>query len=107
MVKEDAVSIPPQSSAGQLYSLSKSIAAIELVYAEKDRLGLGTVMQLPFGASIEVCGEGFNDRTVKVRSNDKFYFVFVQDLAASCSERRAPGSESHTVTSRSMRAYLA
>jgi hypothetical protein len=39
-------------------------------------------MQLPRGATLEVCGDGFNERTVKVRTNNRYYFVFRQDIEA-------------------------
>lgn len=93
MVNQDDLLIRSQSSAEQLYSLSKSIAAIELIPSEKEHAGLGTVMQLPYGARIEVCGKGFNDSTVRIRSNNKYYFVFEQDLSENCAAqpRRGPG----------------
>lgn len=105
MVNQDDLLIRSQSSAEQLYSLSKSIAAIEVVPAQKEHAGLGAVMQLPYGARIEVCGKGFNDSTVKVRSNNKYYFVFEQDLSENgdAQSRRGPGKAS--AESRSLRAY--
>ena len=108
MVNQDDLLIRSQSSAEQLYSLSKSIAAIEVIPSEKEHAGLGAVMQLPYGARIEVCGKGFNDSTVKIRLNNKYYFVFEQDLAENCAdqERRGPGKASETsADSRSLRAY--
>jgi len=38
------------------------------------------ITQLPEGAELELCGEGFNERTVRVRWAEGFYFVFLQDL---------------------------
>lgn len=62
------------------HSLAKNIAAIELVSAESGRPRLGPVLQLPNGSLLDVCGDGFNERTVKIRSNGKYYFVFRSDL---------------------------
>jgi hypothetical protein len=42
---------------------------------------LGLIVHLPAGSNVQVCGEGFNHRTLKVRQGDAFYFVFQEDLA--------------------------
>jgi hypothetical protein len=108
MVNQDDLLIRSQSSAEQLYSLSKCIAAIEVVPTQKDHAGLGTVMQLPYGARIEVCGKGFNDSTVKIRLNNKYYFVFEQDLSENCDAqpKRGPGRAGEaSAESRGLRAY--
>jgi hypothetical protein len=108
MVNQDDLLIRSQSSAEQLYSLSKSIAAIEVVPAQKDHAGLGAVLQLPYGARVEVCGKGFNDSTVKIRSNNKYYFVFEQDLSENCDAepRRGPGKAGEaSADCRSLRVY--
>jgi hypothetical protein len=63
------------------YCLSKNIAAIQVLPADgpgEPRLGM--ITQLPEGAELELCGEGFNERTVRVRWAEGFYFVFLQDL---------------------------
>ncbi|MBV9267340.1 MAG: hypothetical protein JO061_14305 [Acidobacteriaceae bacterium] len=63
------------------YLLSKNIAAIQVLPADgsaEPRLGM--ITQLPRGAELRFCGEGFNGRTVKVRWGDGYYFVFLQDL---------------------------
>ena len=38
------------------------------------------ITQLPRGAELQLCGEGFNDRTVRVKWAESFYMVFLQDL---------------------------
>lgn len=63
-------------------TLSKIIAAINIRETEDGHMRLGLIAQLPTGAQLEVCGEGFNERTLKVRWEDRFYFVFVQDVQA-------------------------
>jgi hypothetical protein len=71
----------PKPNSGPLsHSLAKNIAAIELNGIEGGKARLGPVLQLPDGAQLDVCGEGFNDKTVKIRSNGKYYFVFRSDL---------------------------
>jgi hypothetical protein len=62
-------------------TLSKNIAAIQVLPTEgagEPRLGM--ITQLPQNAELELCGEGFNERTVRVRWAEGFYFVFLQDL---------------------------
>ncbi len=108
MVNQDDLLIRSQSSAEQLFALSKSIAAIEAIPSEKEHAGLGTVMQLPYGARVEICGKGFNDSTIKIRSNNKYYFVFEQDLPENCNARtrRGPGNAREaSADSRTLRAF--
>jgi len=82
MVNHEALFIPDRLRTQQPYAIRHNIAAIELVGSAQEGARLGAVMQLPSGTRVEVCGSGFNDRTVKIRSNDHYYFVFWQDLAA-------------------------
>lgn len=65
------------------YTLPHTIAAIPLSYARDGRPELGTMCQLPEGTELEICGDGFNDRTVKVRWEGQSYFVFVDDVAVN------------------------
>jgi mevalonate kinase len=44
---------------------------------------LGPMLLLPAGTRVELCGAGFNSRTVKVRHRDSYYFVFQENLAKS------------------------
>jgi hypothetical protein len=41
---------------------------------------IGVLRQIFPTPDLQVCGEGFNDRTVKVRMGNSLYFVFRQDL---------------------------
>jgi len=73
-----ACDTPPEPDT---YSLSKNIAAIQVLPADgtgEPRLGM--ITQLPSGAELRPCGEGFNERTVRVKWGDGYYFVFLQDL---------------------------
>jgi hypothetical protein len=83
MADQQAIFIPEQCIGDRTCALLRNIAAVELVGNAQNRAGLGAVLQLPSGTRLQVCGHGFNDRTVKVRCNDKYYFVFSQDLALS------------------------
>ncbi|MBV9761192.1 MAG: hypothetical protein JO340_11560 [Acidobacteriaceae bacterium] len=46
---------------------------------------MGTILQLPAGTQVKVCGDGFNDRTVKVSSEGGYYFLFSEDLESDRS----------------------
>jgi hypothetical protein len=61
-------------------TLLKNIAAIELRPAEDGKPSLSAITQLPRDSELQICGPGFNPRTVKVSSSGQFYFVFLQDL---------------------------
>ena len=86
-----ALSIPDDVAAEKAYTLSNEIPAMELIPAPNGETRLGPVSRIPEGAELEACGQGFNDRTLKVRCQGKFYFVFLQDLelqrkpAAKCA----------------------
>ncbi|MGA8028311.1 MAG: hypothetical protein WB992_14300 [Bryobacteraceae bacterium] len=60
--------------------LFKNIAAIGANLGEDGKIRMGVMSQLPEGADLEICGEGFNDRTIKVRWQEQFYFIFLQDV---------------------------
>jgi hypothetical protein len=60
--------------------LSEEILATELIPTQTGQMQLSPLSSLPKGTEIEICGEGFNDRTAKVRWRGRFYFVFLQDL---------------------------
>jgi hypothetical protein len=82
-VNSDALFIPELSTSRQeSCTLSKKIAAIQLVPTGDGGARLGTISQLSPGTRLNVCGDGFNEQTVKVRCEDGFYFVFWQDIAA-------------------------
>ena len=67
-------------TAKSTFTLSRNISAIQALSEPDGGMGLGTILQLPEGTQIRVCGEGFNDRTVKVVWEDRCFFIFVEDL---------------------------
>lgn len=69
--------------------LSKNIPAIPLEHVEDGREQLGAISRLPRGAQLEVCGSGFDHRTVKVVWSGQHYFVFIQDLREQAAAARA------------------
>jgi hypothetical protein len=73
--------LPPEHAAApSAFTLSKPIAAINFHLTETGEARTGLITQLPKDAAVEVCGEGFNERTIAVRWKDGFYFVFLQDI---------------------------
>lgn len=72
-----SLSFSPGYPKQQARILPARISAIHVMPGQEQR---GLVTQLPQSADVEICGDGFNDRTVKVRWHDSFYFVFRDDL---------------------------
>jgi hypothetical protein len=61
----------------RLYTLCRKIPAIP----SRGDAKLGPILYLPAGSQVQICGDGFNPRTVKVRHHHSYYFVFQEDLA--------------------------
>ena len=78
----EALSIPDCISPKQSYTLSRKIPAVQLVPTDGTHARLGPIIQLPSGSQLDLCGEGYNERTVKVRCDAMFYFVFQEDLTS-------------------------
>ena len=80
MINTAAMSIPRPVFVERSVSVTKPISALQLVWDERRGTTKLGVLSLRPGATLEVCGEGFDQRTVKVRCNNTFYFVFRQDI---------------------------
>jgi hypothetical protein len=74
------LSIPDCLIPERSYTLSRTIAGIQLVPKEGKQGRLGNVLQIRAGSVLEFCGDGYDARTVKVRCEGSFYFVFLQDV---------------------------
>lgn len=84
MLSEQILSIPESVYPMKTYILSRPIAAIRLTRTADGRRGkLGEIVQLQPGARLDCCGDGYNERTVKVHYAGTFYFVFLQDIHES------------------------
>jgi hypothetical protein len=68
------------SSPQESYTLQRNISAIQVLPAPDGGMRLGTILQLPEGTQVRICGEGFNERTVKVSSEGGNYFIFLEDV---------------------------
>ena len=62
------------------FTLPHNISAIQSLPEADGGVRLGTILQLPEGTQVRVCGDGFNERTVKVIWEGTYYFVFWEDL---------------------------
>jgi hypothetical protein len=81
MWNANAVSYHPTDLlTGNRYMLSDEIYGMQLLPTNGRPFKVGPVIRLPRGAQLNACGEGFNDRTVKVCCNGSLYFVFLKDL---------------------------
>jgi len=64
----------------EMITLKKDVSALEIV-RKKDYAGhFGVLAQISKGSRLEICGTGFNDRTYRVRFQNRLFFVFRQDL---------------------------
>jgi len=61
-------------------TLPKEIVAIQIESSENGKSRCGLLSRLPQGAELTISGDGFNQRTAKVRCHGQIYFVFLQDL---------------------------
>ena len=60
--------------------LPKNTSAIQIIPDGYDRIRMGTLLQLPEGARVEIKGEGFDDRTVRIAWEGSSYYAFREDL---------------------------
>lgn len=77
MTYESPISAGPAQST---YTLPRNISAIQVLSAAEGSTRMGTILQLPAGTQVRVCGDGFNERTVKVSCEGGYYFLFFEDL---------------------------
>ena len=62
------------------YTLARNISAIQVLPGNEGSARLGTILQLPEGTQLRICGDGFNERTVKISCEGGHYFVFLEDI---------------------------
>jgi hypothetical protein len=73
-------SVASPSFEGTTFTLPRNISAIQAISGPEGSVPLGTILQLPEGTQVRVCGDGFNERTVKVAWEGAYYFIFSEDL---------------------------
>jgi len=82
-INRDAISIPSEAVITEFRVLTRPIAAISLVTNQTGAARLGAVQELKHQTKVGICGPGFNDKTVKIVTEEQqFYFVFTDDLNA-------------------------
>ncbi|HXE13143.1 MAG TPA: hypothetical protein VN633_13535 [Bryobacteraceae bacterium] len=58
----------------------KLIAALQISKDDKGNECAGVLTQVNVTPEMKICGDGFNERTIKISLNDCTYYVFKQDL---------------------------
>lgn len=81
VLSEEVLYVPESFSPIRSYTLSRRVAAIRLTRARGAQGKLGEIVQLQPGTRLDCCGDGYNERTIKVHHAGEFYFVFLQDVA--------------------------
>lgn len=76
----DVISMQDSDAHASRGVLSRKASAVQFESRPNGATKLGLICQLPPGAEVELCGDGYSDRTVKVRYKDHFYFVFRNDI---------------------------
>jgi len=69
--------------AKKFFVLPKNTSAIQIIPDGYDRIRMGTLLQLPEGARVEINGEGFDNRTVRIAWEGNCYYAFREDLEAA------------------------
>jgi len=61
-------------------TLKKDVSALEIVRKKNASGPFGAPAPISKGSRLEIFGTGFNERTLRVRFQDRLFFVFRQDL---------------------------
>ncbi len=69
--------------------LPKNTSAIQIIPDGYGRIRMGTLLQLPEGARVEINGDGFDDRTVRIAWEGACYYAFRDDLETAESYKTA------------------
>ena len=71
---------PPQPDpVPRLLTAPQALSALELLPAHSGAHA-GRLTPVPKGTRLQVCGQGFNERTIQVRWEGRVGFVFLQDV---------------------------
>ena len=67
---------------------------LKILAVPEGRARLGSILTIPERAEVEMCGAGFNERTVRICWQGKYYFAFQEDVVAQCggTEKRKTAS---------------
>ncbi len=92
MKRQTALAAEPVSTESTI-TLRKDVSALELVRRENETGYFGVLSLISKGSNLEICGTGFNERTYKVRWQNRLFFVFQQDLGFELSHASLATSE--------------
>ena len=74
--------------------LQKCVSAIPITLGRDGRSEMAPMAMLPEGAALHICGDGFDEMTVRAQWAGQAYYIFCQDLLPprkpSASERLYP-----------------
>ena len=74
--------------------LQKCVSAIPITLGRDGRSEMAPMAMLPEGAALQICGNGFDDMTVRAHWAGQTYYIFCQDLLPprkpNASERLYP-----------------
>lgn len=79
-MNKEALTFPAENLSFSRKVISRRISALQLVQVRGAQGKLGPLSQLAPGTDVEICGDGYNDRTTKVRVQGDYFFVFREDL---------------------------
>lgn len=65
----------------KLCVLHHNISALRVVTQPDGTRVIGSLTQLPQNTEVEICGAGFDDRTVTVRTGSVLFYAFRADLS--------------------------
>lgn len=82
----EAIFIPECVTIQATITVQKDISALEIIPAE-GAARLGQLVPLKKGSHLEICGKGFNGRTVKARCDGRFFFIFLRDLETPATDQ--------------------
>jgi hypothetical protein len=70
---------PDYSTVPGIVTAPKAISALERLPTQNGAHA-GRITPVPEGTHLQVCGRGFNERTIQVRWEGRQGFVFLQDV---------------------------
>jgi len=79
-IRERTCSPEGKTQSPITFRLQRRICAIKVERQHNGEPKFGTLTQLEAGSRLELCGQGYTPRMMKVCVNYEYYFVFKEDL---------------------------
>jgi hypothetical protein len=80
------------TAAHSFRAASRRCCAMQIIVHDDGSVHMGLLTQIIPDDSIQVCGEGFNEKTVRVRLGREFYYMFREDLESAGLARGSAAS---------------